>query len=219
MAKTTDLEQFFDKSQPEMAAAVDRAEAELVAARARVVKLERLVARGRAALGELDPLAKDLTLHRALELVLADADNVWMSAGELAQAVGSRGLYRMRDGRPVEAGQIHARVRNYGQFFEVEDAMIRLRYVFETSMVPATGAFSASRTAIVPAGDSDWSMTVEVRVSYSVSPPDGHSLESFASDQADAQAHRIISKETFVPGGNICYLLTTTGIQVVERSW
>ncbi len=216
---TNDLEAFFQQSEPEITAAVEQAEMELAALRVRVMELERLIGRGRTVLGSPEQPQRDLTLHRALEFVLAESDNAWMSARDLAHLVSHRGLYRMKDGRPVEAGQIHARVRNYEHFFELDSGKIRLRYVFETSEAPATGAFAAARTAIVPADLSDWEMTVEARVAYGVVPPDGHSLESYASEKADELAHRLVSKDTFVPGGEISYLLTTTGLEILERSW
>lgn len=49
-----------------------------------------------------------------------------LRAGDLAARINSRRLYRMRDGRPVEAQQIHARVNNYSDLFEKEGTFIRL---------------------------------------------------------------------------------------------
>ena len=40
-----------------------------------------------------------------------------MVASELAAQIDHRGLYKMRDGRRVEAQQIHARVGHYPDLF------------------------------------------------------------------------------------------------------
>jgi hypothetical protein len=37
---------------------------------------------------------------------------------QLADAVNERGLYRKRDGSPVEVNQVHARTSNYEALFE-----------------------------------------------------------------------------------------------------
>jgi hypothetical protein len=60
-------------------------------------------------------------------MVLKDAPNRMMRPADLGAAIHARGLYRMRDGRPVETQQIHARVGNYGHLFEREGTFIKLR--------------------------------------------------------------------------------------------
>lgn len=68
-----------------------------------------------------------LTLHGAMATILR-ADSLHMlRAGDLAGEINRRGLYRMRDGRPVEAQQIHARVGHYGHLFEKEGTFIKLK--------------------------------------------------------------------------------------------
>lgn len=49
-----------------------------------------------------------------------------MRAVDLAAEIDRRKLYRMRDGRPVEAQQIHARVGNYPHLFTRNGTFIRL---------------------------------------------------------------------------------------------
>ena len=68
-----------------------------------------------------------LTLHDAMAVVLEAAPEHMMRAGDIAKEIERRRLYRMRDGRPVEAQQIHARVGHYGDRFEKEGTFIRLR--------------------------------------------------------------------------------------------
>jgi hypothetical protein len=68
-----------------------------------------------------------MTLHEALAVLLRERDNQGMTARALADAVNQRGLYRKRDGSPVEANQIQARINNYGAVFIKEASMIRLR--------------------------------------------------------------------------------------------
>jgi hypothetical protein len=70
--------------------------------------------------------ASSLTLHEAMADVLRDAPARMLRAGDLAAEVNRRQLYRMRDGRPVEPQQIHARIGHYGHWFEKEGMFIKL---------------------------------------------------------------------------------------------
>ncbi len=79
---------------------------------------------------EATPAAPDgapLTLHEALARVLEDGGNEGMTARELADAVNRRGLYRKRNGSPVEVNQVHARINNYGDLFEKNESKIKLK--------------------------------------------------------------------------------------------
>lgn len=67
------------------------------------------------------------TLHAAMAEVLETAPERMMRAGDLAAAIERRGLYKMRDGRPVEAQQIHARVGHYPTLFTKVGTFIKLR--------------------------------------------------------------------------------------------
>lgn len=90
----------------------------------RVIALEALVALVSA------PKEQDAgshTLHAAMEIVLQAAPEQMMRAGDIAREIERRRLYRMRDGRPVETQQIHARVGHYGDRFEKVGTRIRLR--------------------------------------------------------------------------------------------
>ena len=68
-----------------------------------------------------------MTLHEAMREVLRTAPGRRLTPRELAEQVNRRGLYRMRDGRPVEVQQIHARATNYPQFFARDGDAIALR--------------------------------------------------------------------------------------------
>lgn len=67
------------------------------------------------------------TLHDAMIAVLRQAPDGRLTAGQLAEEINRRGLYRMRDGRPVAPAQIHARARNYGHLFATGDGLVGLR--------------------------------------------------------------------------------------------
>lgn len=56
-----------------------------------------------------------MTLHEAIQVVLQNGP---MTASEIASAVNSRQLYQRKDGAPVPSSQIHARIKNYPQYFE-----------------------------------------------------------------------------------------------------
>jgi hypothetical protein len=132
----TELAEALEQGREIIKAALAGARAELAALDARRAELETLIADGEAALGRpRSPAATAaMTLHDALALVLRENDHAPMTARELAGAVNERGLYRRRDGSPVEVNQVQARVNNYDALFEKDGALIRLR---EESPVPA----------------------------------------------------------------------------------
>lgn len=117
----------------EIVADLDRARHELAHRRGEVAELERRVGQleGLVALAEpefqIEGIAhgEAITLHEAMVVVLRDAEH-GLRAGDLAAEINRRRLYRMRDGRPVEAQQIHARVGNYGHLFKKAGTFIVL---------------------------------------------------------------------------------------------
>lgn len=117
----------------EIVADLDRARHDLAHRRGEVAELERMVGRleGFLALVEPESLIEGIahgdgmTLHEAMVVVLRDAEQ-GLRAGDLAAEINRRRLYRMRDGRPVEAQQIHARVGNYGHLFRKAGTFILL---------------------------------------------------------------------------------------------
>jgi hypothetical protein len=68
-----------------------------------------------------------MTLHDAMAVVLQTAPGRMMRAGDIAAEIERRGLYRMQNGRPVEAQQIRARVGHYETKFTREGTFIKLR--------------------------------------------------------------------------------------------
>lgn len=108
---------------------LDQARHALGRARLEVERWERQVAvlEGLIELGHSPAAAETgLTLHEAMAVVLRDAPGGMMRAGDLAAQIDWRGLYRMRDGRPVEAQQIHARVGQYPHIFSKQGTFITL---------------------------------------------------------------------------------------------
>lgn len=124
----TELAQALARSRDIIEAALAEARAELADLDARRAELEALIAQGEAALsgGQVSVATSAMTLHEAMELVLRDA-KAPMTARQLADAVNERGLYRKRDGTPVEINQIHARTSNYESIFEKDGTLIKLR--------------------------------------------------------------------------------------------
>jgi hypothetical protein len=68
-----------------------------------------------------------------MQQVLQNDHDGRMRAGALASEINRLNLYRMRDGRPVEAQQIHARVGHYPDWFTKEGTLIKL---INTSSAP-----------------------------------------------------------------------------------
>ncbi len=107
------------------------AEQELATLRERELELEALIARAKAALGEVEaPTHRATTvrrtLHEAIALVLSENGNRWMTVRELSDEVNRRRLYTKQDGSLVEVNQIHARTKNYASLFEKDGPHIRL---------------------------------------------------------------------------------------------
>jgi hypothetical protein len=126
----SELEQALQQGRQLIEAALDQARAELTSLDARRAELEALIAQAETALGGSSAPAAappGMTLHEALVLVLRENDNQPMSVRQLTDAVNERGLYRKRDGSPVEVNQVHARTSNYEALFAKDGALIRLR--------------------------------------------------------------------------------------------
>ena len=96
-------------------------------------ELQKLIAQAKGALGLEESLpdtaapGRPLTLHEAMAQVLRERNNAWLTARELKSEVNDRGLYRKRDGSPVDLNQVHARTKNYEHLFEKAGSSIRLR--------------------------------------------------------------------------------------------
>jgi hypothetical protein len=126
----SDLREVLEQNRPAIEAGLLDAERELADLDARREELLGLISRARAALGELPsaaikPAAERLTLHEAMELVLRENENEWMTVRELANAINERGLYEKRDGSLVDPSQIHARANKYQQLFEKDGRRLR----------------------------------------------------------------------------------------------
>jgi hypothetical protein len=124
-----DLADALERSREMIMAALAEARAELAALDARRSELEALISQGETALGDAQPTAGRtmMTLHEALAQILRESGNAPMTARALADAVNGRGLYRTRDGSPVEVNQIHARTKNYQDLFEKDGSLISLK--------------------------------------------------------------------------------------------
>lgn len=102
-----------------------RIQKEAEEAERRVETYERLLELSKPE-GDEETLVAGLTLHEAMAEVLRGAHEGMLRAGDLAAEVNRRRLYTMRDGRPVEPQQIHARVGHYRHWFVKEGTFIKL---------------------------------------------------------------------------------------------
>jgi hypothetical protein len=128
-----DLERVLEESRPALEAGLRDAERELDELDKRRLELRTLIARAKAALGELAVAVPDdepppLKLHEAMERVLMEFGGE-MRIQELARQINDRGLYTKADGSRVDANQIHARAaaKTYRDRFERHAGVIRLR--------------------------------------------------------------------------------------------
>ena len=124
------LVKVLEDTRPAIESALAEAEQELVELNDRRAELEGLIARARSVLtDDQEPThaapAQRLTLHQAMELVLDDRHNRWMTVHELADAINQRKLYEKRDRSAVEPSQIHARANKYPSRFEKDGPRVR----------------------------------------------------------------------------------------------
>jgi hypothetical protein len=111
---------------------LDQARHALSRSRQNVAEIERRVCRLEALLelaADIDAEkieGEGLTLHEAMKQVLRTVPERMLRPADLARQVTLQGLYRMRDGRPVETQQIHARVGNYPHLFVRKGTFIAL---------------------------------------------------------------------------------------------
>jgi hypothetical protein len=136
------LERALDANREEIERELSKAEAELGQLQGREEAVRSTIRRARVALG-LEPtvtpeavvsqvgVAEGMALHDAIVRVLRAERNRPMAARELSDEVNRLKLYRRRDGAPVDASQIHARVHAYSRLFERAGGRIRLRQDLE----------------------------------------------------------------------------------------
>ena len=60
-----------------------------------------------------------MKLHEAIEKVLQEASTA-LTFTEIAKLINRQGLYARKDGKPVPASQISARVKNYPLLFDID---------------------------------------------------------------------------------------------------
>lgn len=210
-----DLETFFEQGKGDLLEGIRSAQAELRPLRERVAELEVLIARAQAALGD-DDLESDLTLHAALEIVLADRKNAWTSAKELAAEINQLKLYAMKDGRPVAPGQIHERVRNYAHLFEKSPKGIRMRYLFRTNGVhPTEGAYWAATTEIRRVDDRQV-MVLETRLAYGAAQIEGQTPEDGVAELSAERARELVKRNGFEPNSKVVELRSSHGWETVQ---
>jgi chromosome segregation ATPase len=124
------LVKVLEETRPAIQSALAEAEQELAELNDRRTELEGLIARARSVLTDDQEQAprtpaQRLTLHEAMEHVLDEQHNRWMTVHELADAINERKLYEKRDRSPVEPSQIHARANKYPGRFEKDGPRVR----------------------------------------------------------------------------------------------
>jgi hypothetical protein len=106
--------------------ALQAAEAERDSLRLKGAELDEWIERARITLGRVEPAKQPLTLHEAMQVVLRQ-HRAGLTAPALADELNRRGLYRQKNGKSVEAGQVHARAGSYKAMFRRQDGRIVLR--------------------------------------------------------------------------------------------
>ncbi|MGH2655929.1 MAG: HTH domain-containing protein [Actinomycetota bacterium] len=126
---TDDLSRVRERTRAEVQAALAAAQTDLADLDERRRRLQEEIDAAHAWLGtpEHNGDTGRLSLHEAMALVLRENGNQGMRAPELATEINRRDLYRMRNGSPAGAHQIHARVHNYPDMFVRVEGTIRLK--------------------------------------------------------------------------------------------
>lgn len=144
------LERALNANRAEVERELAKAEEALEDLQAQQRRLEAAIRRARLVLG-IEPVTaaadnrgagppdSPLPLHEAMARVLREQGDRAMTARELADEVNRTGLYRKRDGSPVDTGQIHARAHNYDRLFVRAGGGIRLRETDAPAVDPILG--------------------------------------------------------------------------------
>lgn len=133
MAYWEDVKKVAQAHREEIESDLDRARHELRRVQKDVEAAQRRVERYQQLLELADSgsprpdSAQELTLHDAMAQILRGVPDRMLRAGDLAAEINRQRLYRMRDGRPVEPQQVHARVGHYGHLFVREGTFIKLK--------------------------------------------------------------------------------------------
>lgn len=213
------LRNALEKNRQDIQEALAEAERELTEVEQRRAELKGLITRARAAIGLEEKATveqRDLTLHEALEVVLSEKGDAWVSVGDLLREVNSRGLYRMKDGRPVEASQIHARLNNYADLFEKQGSKARLKFRYATQLLDPGGSYWAAQTNVTRISD-DASMVVEIRLSYSAAAQYAGSPEEYVVGRANSHARKLVSEGAFAPDNKDVWMITTSGLERIQK--
>ena len=72
-------------------------------------------------------LAKKLTLHEAMVIILREKGNQWTHTKDLADELNLRSLYTKKDGSKITQFQVHGRTKNYPHLFEKDGQLVRLK--------------------------------------------------------------------------------------------
>ncbi|MGK2877858.1 MAG: hypothetical protein ACSLFF_04705 [Solirubrobacterales bacterium] len=117
-----DVQSLLTESKDSIATILESAERELESLEARRRELQTTITGARMMLGSDDASGSErLTLHAAIEKVIRESDEEWLTVREIANEINERALYSKRDGSAVETNQIHARVKNYAGIFRRND--------------------------------------------------------------------------------------------------
>ena len=132
MSLEDDLADVVSRHEEELRSRIDRDRRLLEEQRAEAAQIERRLAAEEWLLessADQSPTRQTLplTAHGAMAEVLRTAPQHKMRPVDLAAEINRRGLYRMRDGRPLETQQIHARMGDYPDMFERDGAFIKLK--------------------------------------------------------------------------------------------
>lgn len=132
-----DLRDIVSRHTQELRSRTDRDRRLLEQRRAEIIEIEGRVAAQEwllKLLGDQPPMREKqhFSGHAAMAEVLRTAPQYQMRPVDLAAEINRRGLYTMRDGRPIETQQIHARAGNYPDMFERNGPFIRLREAWRT---------------------------------------------------------------------------------------
>ena len=71
----------------------------------------------------------NMKLHEAIEKVLREASTA-LTFTEIAKLINRQGLYARKDGKPVPASQISARVKNYPLLFDIDRSVSPIKISF-----------------------------------------------------------------------------------------
>lgn len=202
MGIVADLSHVLDRREGELQPLLSEARRELKDLEVRGAELRRVIERA-----ESPSHIETVTLHEAMARILTQNEVPCRIARELTEDVNRSGLYKKRDGSPVDSAQVHSRARNYHEVFVKTKDGICMKHDYSYEELDKEGAREGVLVTVMDR-ETDESMTIAVQMSYTALATSPDIRLPMAALQ---KARDLISKGRFQNQSHIGVMLTSNG--------